>query len=81
MGVPRYPLLKLAKHGVLSLKGRVFVLLPWPPEIVGKTHIDPWIEEDQLRAMCRRRSNEFAVAAFNNPSRVQIDEAPERTLD
>src|SRR6476646_5440887 len=49
----RYPLLKLTEHGVLSLQGRIFVWLPWPPEIVGKTLIDPRIS---FRSQsCRRQ--------------------------
>jgi hypothetical protein len=40
---------------------------PWPLEIVCQVRIHPWIEEDQQSAMSRRRSNQFAAAAFNDP--------------
>src|SRR5262245_31149612 len=54
---------------------------PWPLEIVCQARIYPRIEKDQQRAMSRSRSNQFAVAAFNDPGSMRIDEVSKRSLD
>jgi hypothetical protein len=55
--------------------------LPGPFEIVCQARIDPWVEEDQQRAMSRRCSNQFAVAALNDPGSVGINEVAKGSCD
>src|SRR5215813_5113981 len=74
-----HPLLKLIKLAVLKLERSVLMWLPGSFEIVCQARIDPRVEEDQQRAVSRRCSNQFAVAAFNDPGSVGINEVTKRS--
>ena len=55
--------------------------LPGPSEIVCQAGIHTRVEKNQQRALSRRRSNQFAVAAFNNPGSLRIDETLKGSCD
>lgn len=79
--IPNHPLLKRTTHRVLKFKRGVLLWLPRTPEIVCKADIEPWVEKDQQRAMGRRRADQFAIAAFDDPVTMRVNEGLKRSRD
>src|SRR5262245_33433670 len=79
--VTGHPLLKLIKHGVLKFERSVFMRLPRAIQIVCQACIDPRVEKNQQRSVRRRHSNQLAVAAFDDPGNLRINETFKRSRD
>ena len=79
--VVRNPGLQVLQHGVLRLLRRVLVGFPGPPLVVLHARLQARVEEDQLRAMAGGGFDKLAVAAFDDPAPVQVEERGQRPRD